>query len=108
MQTINEYQIIAKIYESANSIVYRGRQNQGVKPVILKLLKPEATNPLEITRYKQEYQIIGQLKLKGVVQADALEKHQSILVIIIRNQVKSVLATPIINQSELINFFIYK
>ncbi len=85
MQTINEYQIIAKIYESANSMVYRGRQNQGGKPVIIKLLKSDSTNPLEITRYKQEYQIIRQLKLKGVVQAYALEKHQSTLVIILED-----------------------
>lgn len=85
MHKINEYEISAIIYESKNSIVYRGWQNKEQQPVILKILKSDSTNPSEINRYKQEYEIIVQLKLEGVVRAYALEKYQSTLAIVLED-----------------------
>ena len=54
MIEINGYQLIAQIYESLNSLVYRGIQQQDNQPVILKMLKQDYPTQAELTRYKQE------------------------------------------------------
>jgi serine/threonine protein kinase len=79
MLTITNYQITQQIYESANSLVYRGlRDNQ---PIILKVLKENYPSPEELMRYRQEYDITRYLAdLDGVVNADNFEKHQNTLV----------------------------
>ncbi|MEW6494297.1 MAG: AAA family ATPase [Cyanobacteriota bacterium] len=76
------YQILTQIYESANSLVYRGIRQEDNQAVILKFLKEEYPTPEEIIRYKQEYKITHNLKLGGVVKAYSLEKYQNTLVII--------------------------
>ncbi|MEN8218006.1 MAG: serine/threonine-protein kinase PknK [Pseudomonadota bacterium] len=80
MLTITNYQITQQIYESANSLVYRAlRDNQ---PIILKVLKENYPSPEELTRYRQEYDIVCHLAdLDGVVKAYSLEKHRKTLVI---------------------------
>ncbi len=74
--------VLAQIYESANSVVYRGIREQDHKAVILKVLKQDYPTPSELTRYKQEYEITRNLNIDGVVKAYALESHQRTLVII--------------------------
>ncbi len=81
MINIPNYQIINQIYESANSLVYRGIRNEDNQPVILKLLKEDYPTPEELTRYRQEYDITRRLaNLDGVINACHLEKHQNRLV----------------------------
>jgi len=82
---INGYQILTQIYESANSIVYRGIQEQDKQPVILKMLKQDYPTPAALTRYKQEYEIIRNLNLEGVVKAYSLEEYHRTLVIILED-----------------------
>jgi len=78
MQTIGNYQIVNEIYQSVNSLVYRAIRNEDNQPVILKVLKSEYPTPEELTRYRQEYDIIRRLaNLEGVVNAYGLEKHQN-------------------------------
>jgi hypothetical protein len=43
-----------KIYESANSLVYRGIRDDGL-PIVIKMLKQDYPSPPELTRYRQEY-----------------------------------------------------
>jgi serine/threonine protein kinase len=76
------YQILAQIYESPNSLVYRGIREEDNQPVILKFMKDDYPTPEQIIRYKQEYKITHNLNLQGVVQAYSLEKYQNSLVII--------------------------
>src|SRR3712207_4418139 len=85
MLTITGYQIIAKLYESANSLVYRGKKEQNNKAVILKVLKEDYPTPQELTRYKQEYEITSNLNTDGVVKAYSLEPYQRTLVIILED-----------------------
>jgi hypothetical protein len=42
-----------KIYESANSLVYRGITDDGLK-IVIKMLKQDYPSPQELTRYRQE------------------------------------------------------
>ncbi|NET24652.1 AAA family ATPase [Okeania sp. SIO1I7] len=72
MFNLPNYQIQSQIYESANSIVYRGYSQTHRKPVILKLLRENYPTPAELIRYKQEYQLTHQLSLPGVIKAEAL------------------------------------
>jgi predicted ATPase/tRNA A-37 threonylcarbamoyl transferase component Bud32 len=76
------YKILTQIYESSNTLVYRGIQEQDNKPIILKLHTEEYPTPSELARYRQEYEITRNLNLDGVVKAYRLEKYQSTLVII--------------------------
>lgn len=82
MSVLLGYQLLAQIYESANSLVYRGIREEDNQAVILKFLKEDYPTPEEIIRYKQEYQITRNLKIEGVVKAYSLEKYQNTLVII--------------------------
>ncbi|MBW4629367.1 MAG: PAS domain S-box protein [Brasilonema octagenarum HA4186-MV1] len=85
MITIRGYQLLAQIYESVNSLVYRGIREEGNQPVILKVLKDDYPTPSELTRYKQEYEITRNLNLDGVVKAYGLEPIERTLVIILED-----------------------
>jgi len=81
MLTIPNYQILNKIYESANSLIYSGFIKRDHKPLILKILKQDYPTPEELTHCRQEYDIIRSLaNLDGVINAYGLEKHQNRLV----------------------------
>jgi len=82
MLTLPNYQISTQIYESANSVIYRGIRNEDNQSVILKVLKEDYPTPAELTRYRQEYDITRLLaKIDGVVKVYHLEKYQNTLVI---------------------------
>ena len=85
MMKIPGYQILAQIYESANSAVYRASREQDDRAVILKVLKEDYPTPAELTRYKQEYQITSSLDLEGIVKTYGLEPYQRTLVIILED-----------------------
>jgi serine/threonine protein kinase len=85
MITLPGYQILAQIYESANSLVYKGIREQDNQSVILKALKQDYPTQNEITRYKQEYEITRNLNTDGVVKAYSLEPLQRTLVIILED-----------------------
>jgi PAS domain S-box-containing protein len=76
------YQILAKIYESSNSIVYRGIRQVDTQPVILKVLKPDYPTSEELSRYKREYDITHNWRLTSVIHAYNLLAYQNKLVII--------------------------
>jgi predicted ATPase/signal transduction histidine kinase/CheY-like chemotaxis protein/tRNA A-37 threonylcarbamoyl transferase component Bud32 len=85
MISIPHITVTAKIYESANSVVYRGIREQDNTAVILKVLKEDYPTPSELTRYKQEYEITHSLNLSGVVKAYNLQEYQRTLVIILED-----------------------
>ena len=85
MLTLPNYQIGTQIYESANSLVYRGIRKKDNQPIILKVPKEDYPTPEELTRYRQEYEMIFELDLAGVVKAHGIEKYQNTLVIILED-----------------------
>jgi predicted ATPase/signal transduction histidine kinase/tRNA A-37 threonylcarbamoyl transferase component Bud32 len=85
MLNIPNYQIGTQIYESANSLVYRGVRFYDNQPVILKVLKEDYPTPEELTRYRQEYEITHDLDLTGVIKAYSIEKYQNTLAIILED-----------------------
>ncbi|WP_442935975.1 AAA family ATPase [Nostoc sp.] len=73
-----------KIYESSNSLVYRGIRDDGVG-IIVKMLKLDYPSPQELTRYRQEYKITRSLNLEGVIKAYSQQDYQRTLVIILED-----------------------
>ncbi|GAB1537941.1 hypothetical protein NUACC21_05960 [Scytonema sp. NUACC21] len=80
-----DYQIIQKIYESANSLVYRAILKPDNQPVILKILKENYPNPSELTRYKQEYEVTRSLNTDGVIKAYDLQRYENSLVMFLED-----------------------
>jgi PAS domain S-box-containing protein len=73
-----------KIYESANSLVYRGITDDGLA-IIIKVLKQDYPSPQELTRYRQEYQITRSLNLEGVVKAYSQQDYQRTLIMLLED-----------------------
>jgi len=63
MLTLPNYQIGNQIYESVNSLIYRGHRKKDNQLVILKMLKQDYPTPAELTRYQQEYEITHDFEL---------------------------------------------
>ncbi|MDZ7969787.1 MAG: AAA family ATPase [Nostoc sp. DedSLP03] len=82
---MKNYQIIKKIYESANSLVYRAILKPDNQPVILKILKENYPTPSELTRYKQEYEVTRSLNTDGVIKAYNLQRYENSLVIFLED-----------------------
>ena len=85
MLTLPNYKINAQIYESPNSLVYRGIRTQDDRGVILKVLKHDYPTPVELTRYRKEYELTRSLKADGVVKAYDLLKYQNTLAIVLED-----------------------
>ncbi|HID99394.1 MAG TPA: serine/threonine-protein kinase PknK, partial [Thiotrichaceae bacterium] len=85
MLTLPHYQISTQIYESVNSVVYRGVRKEDNQPVILKKLKEDYPTPEELTRYRQEYDIIKCLNIDSVIKTYGLEKYQNTLIIVLED-----------------------
>ncbi len=79
------YQILACLYESVNSSVYRGRRQEDNQPVIIKVLKQEYPTEEQVQRYQKEYEIIRQLNLDGIVRAYDLQQYQNQWVMILED-----------------------
>lgn len=73
-----------KIYESSNSLVYRGMRDNGVG-IIVKMLKLDYPSPQELTRYRQEYKITRSLNLEGAIEAYSQQDYQRTLVILLED-----------------------
>ncbi|MDJ0744035.1 MAG: AAA family ATPase [Xenococcaceae cyanobacterium MO_167.B27] len=89
MNTINHndknYQLVEKIYESANSLVYRGLLKRDNKPIILKILKENYPTASELTSYKQEYEITRTLNVDNIVKAYDLQRYENSLVMLLED-----------------------
>jgi len=85
MLILPNYQIQTLIYESANSIVYRGVRSEDNQSVILKMLKADYPTPAELTRYRQEYDITKSLNIDGVIKTYGIEKYQNTLIIVLED-----------------------
>jgi len=85
MLILPNYQIKTRIYESTNSLIYRGIRQKDNQPIILKILKQDYPTPEELTRYRQEYEITHDLNVTGVIKVYGIEKYQNTLVIILED-----------------------
>jgi predicted ATPase/serine phosphatase RsbU (regulator of sigma subunit)/tRNA A-37 threonylcarbamoyl transferase component Bud32 len=85
MLTLSGVTVQTQIYESANSIVYRGIREADSQPIILKVLQENYPTPQELARYRTEYQITQSLNVPGVVKVYDLQKYQNTLVMFVED-----------------------
>ncbi len=80
------YQIDEELYESANSVAYRGRREQDALPVVIKALKEAFPPPRELARYQKEWEIAALLKdLPGIARVLGLERFRNSLALIVED-----------------------
>ncbi|MEG4884318.1 AAA family ATPase [Microcoleus sp. K1-B6] len=82
---MDNYQILSKIYESSNSLVYRAVHKSRHHPVILKILKEDYPSPSELTRYKQEYEITRSLQIDGAIKVYDLLPYKNTLAMVLED-----------------------
>src|SRR4028118_1693989 len=86
MMAIPGVAVLALIYESSTSLVYRGHNEQDNQPVIIKLIKEDYPTPEELNRYKREYKITANLSLlDGVVKVYKLQQVRNSLAMILED-----------------------
>ena len=81
------YKITKQIYESANSLVFQGLLKLNNQPIILKILKENYPTPSELTRYKQEYEVIRSLNnnVDHIIRVYDLHRYNNSLVILLED-----------------------
>jgi len=80
------YKIGEKLYESANIIVYRAKEEIDNKPVILKMLKETYPPPEKIELFKREYEITERLHdISGVVNTYGMETRDNLFSIMLED-----------------------
>jgi PAS domain S-box-containing protein len=85
MLKILDYQISEQIFESSNSIVYRGCRQNDSKSVILKMLNQAYPPPEKIAWFKREYKTTKMLNLPGVINAYSLDNYQNCWVMVLED-----------------------
>jgi len=85
MKTLSDYDIIANIYESRASLIYRARHKQDGHPVILKQLKNDHPSAEELGRFKQEYEMTRRIHAEGVIQAYDFFTYQHTKIIVLED-----------------------
>jgi predicted ATPase/signal transduction histidine kinase len=84
--TIGHYQVIKKLYESLNSVVYRAIRQSDKQSVILKVLKQNWMNSKASLHYNQEYAITRSLgAAEGVIRVYGEEVFEQKKVLILED-----------------------
>jgi len=74
MSMIPGYQIETQIYESANTLIFRGKRIRDMFPVIIKVLKNEYPTSNEILRFENEFKILRSIDTEGVIKVINFEE----------------------------------
>src|SRR4030043_2012321 len=82
MEKISNYIIRQKIHETRKSIVYRGNKEHDANTVIIKVLKARHPTPSELARFRQEYNLVKNLAIDGIIKTYDLVEHDNSLAII--------------------------
>ncbi len=72
------YKLNQSIYQSNNSIVYRGQRETDNLAVIIKILNTEFPTSAAVARFKLEHSILKSLDIRGVIKSYAFDKDQNI------------------------------
>src|SRR4030042_5952470 len=82
MEKISNYIIRQKIHETRKSIVYRGNKEHDANTVIIKVLKARHPTPSELARFRQEYNLVKNLDIDGIIKTYDLVEHDNSVAII--------------------------
>ena len=68
MEKFANYILQERIHETRHSVVYRGKKEDEDKSVIIKVFKTKDPTPSEIARFRQEYNLVKNLDIDGIVK----------------------------------------
>ncbi len=85
MHEIRGYRHCEIIYESGTSLVFRALRNDDGKRVILKLLKGVRPSIKELSRYRNEYQLLRSIEMDSVINAYAIENYENSLLLVLED-----------------------
>lgn len=85
MFVLTGYLIDELIHENNKIRVYRGRQEQDGKPVIIKALKEQAAHPSGISRLLYEYEVSRKLAVEGIIKSIRLEQAGTVFALIMED-----------------------
>ncbi|MBE9117119.1 protein kinase, partial [Lusitaniella coriacea LEGE 07157] len=75
--TLPNYQLTEQIYEGSRTVVYRGRNLENEKPVVIKLMRSDYPSFRELVQFRNQYAIARNLDLEGIVKSTALERYEN-------------------------------
>ena len=78
MQGSEDFEVLEKLHESQNSIVFRARRKSDRLPVVLKTLREENITPERVERYRKEFELLSSLSLDGIISAYAFDGHNNV------------------------------
>src|SRR4030043_1843753 len=82
MEKFADYILREKIHETSNSFIYRGQKENQPQSLIIKVLKTKYPTPSEIARFKQEFNLVKNLDLDGIIKTyDLIEYNDSYAII---------------------------
>ena len=82
---VTGYEITDKLYESANSLVYRTKAQEGRPKLILKIRKGYYPVPEELVRFHQEFEITQMLHSPNIIRVFGIEKFKNTLVLLVED-----------------------
>ena len=86
MQEISGYKINNQIYENNKTIFYKAVREKDKFPVILKILKKDYSSQEDLTKFKNEYEILNKIRnLSGVIKCHELLEYKNSLIIVMEN-----------------------
>lgn len=106
ISTFFGYNLSEAIYESVNTIIYRGTKDIDRTSAIIKTFKAEHPTIEEISRLRHEHKILRHLDSQGIVKPIALENYHNGLALIVENFIGKSLKDYLNNQPLAINAFL--
>ncbi|MBN1365182.1 MAG: AAA family ATPase [Syntrophaceae bacterium] len=85
MEKLGDYILHEKIQDTRNSNVYRGHKENETHPLIIKQLKTRHPSPSEIAQFRQEYEQIKGLDIKGIVRTIDIISYNNTFAIVLED-----------------------
>lgn len=77
MVKLTGYKIVEKIYSSSETLVFRGIREKDAISVIIKFLRHEYPKFEKLVQFRNEYTIIKNLNIPGIIKTYGLENYQN-------------------------------
>ncbi|MDM8559407.1 ATP-binding sensor histidine kinase [Candidatus Parabeggiatoa sp. HSG14] len=82
---LSGYQMVEKLYDGMNTLIYKAKRDADQQPVVIKFLKSEYPSFDEIVQFRNQYTIAKNLDLSGIVQLYSLENYGNGLALIMED-----------------------
>jgi predicted ATPase/serine/threonine protein kinase/signal transduction histidine kinase len=85
MINFHNYTTTTHLNDGSYSTVYRGYRNSDNLPVVMKILRKENPLPIEVARFRREYEMTKMFDSEGIIKVIGLEKSGNTLAIVLED-----------------------